>query len=256
VLVAVAAALVAAWSLRHSRTAPPVRITAIPAAPPEARAGNPASPDARWDADWRRGAERPGRAKENPADVPAVAAADWLALHPADRQAAVTAALQAAAARSSAEAVRAAIRFCDEDPAYSLEHGRALIAVLAGTGDYRAALRFVLAEEAEGGLGENGSKWLGALFTRWSQVAPAAAAAVAQSEVGPGLRGEALQTIAAAWVKSNPTALADFAWQLPPSPARDDLWQTALRRWTEDDPGAARAWLSRRNPAGTWSARN
>jgi hypothetical protein len=122
-----------------------------------------------------------------------------------------------------------AIRFCDEDPSYSLEYGRALIAILAKTNDYRTALRFVLAEDSEGWLGENGHKWLGTLFTSWGGSVPAEAADAAQHVVGPAWRGEALQTVAAAWAGIDPVAAVNFASQLPIPAERNLTLNAALR---------------------------
>jgi hypothetical protein len=168
-------------------------------------------------------------------------------LHPTDRVLVVAAFLREAAQQNSDKAVWEAIRFCDEDPSYSLEYGRSLISTLASTGDYRAALRFVLAEEAEGWLGENGIKWLNFLFNDWAAVAPRQAIQSVELMVGPGLRGEALQTIAASWGKSDPLVLANYVWQLPASPDRDLMMAATLRTWADTDPESADAWMKSQN---------
>ena len=161
--------------------------------------------------------------------APPAAAEHLLSLHPADRVSVVTWTLRDAASRSPDEAVNEAVRFCDEDPSYSLEYGRALIAALASTNDYRAALRFVRAQESDGWLGENGHKWLTTLLTDWAMSDPSEAAKAAQHSVGPALRGEALQIVAATWATTDAAAAAKFAAQLPSSPERD-LAMRAVRQ--------------------------
>ena len=168
-------------------------------------------------------------------------------MHPTDRIAFIVAALQQAARTSPAAAVSEAIRFCDLDPSYSLEYGQALISTLASSHDFSSALRFVLAEESEGGLGENGNKWLNFLFSTWGKEDPRRAAQVIDTVVNPGLRGEALQALAAGWAKVDPSGLADYIWQRPPTPERKDMLVVALRSWIEDDPEAAKAWMNRRD---------
>lgn len=156
------------------------------------------------------------------------------ALHPAARVVFVAAKLEAAAQQNADTAVNEAIRFCDQDPSYSLEYGRALLSTLSVHGDYRAALRFVLAEEAEGWLGENGSKWLTTLFSTWAREAPQQALQSVEGLVPAGQRAEALQTVAAIWAQSDPTALVDFLHRLPASPEREQLLQTTLSVWSDE----------------------
>jgi hypothetical protein len=229
------------------------------------RSGDAAQPPAEvprvlppgWEANWRRLLEQPDgteRAAEMAAALRELTAADpeaadrqLLALHPTDRTAVVAAALADAAQRTPDDAIREAIRFCDEDPTYSLEYGRSLISILGDTGHYRSALNFVLAEDSDGGLGENGSKWLTGLFETWAKAVPAQAAQEALA-ASPGFRGEALQAVAGAWVKSDPVALANFAWQLPADANRGLMLDAALRGWTEEDPVSAAAWIQQRPP--------
>lgn len=177
---------------------------------------------------------------------PEAAAEQLRALHPSDRMMVVAASLRIAAQRSPEEAVKEAIRFCDEDPSYSFEYGQSLISVLSKTGHYQAALRFVLAEEWEGELGENGSKWLTGLFTNWASVAPHQAVQALELMVDPGLRGEALQAVAAGWAKIDPIALAEYASQLTAAPQRELMLAATLRTWSDADPSAAKAWVDRR----------
>jgi hypothetical protein len=234
-------------------SAPSVRVTraaraAEPAVPAETRRAAPAA----WAANWHwildqsstpeRDAALASALQELTRTDPEAATEQLLELHPTDRTAVVAAALADAARRTPDDAIREAIRFCDEDPAYSLEYGRSLISVLAETGDYRSALNFVLAEDSVGWLGENGSKWLTGLFDTWAKAAPAQAAQEAWV-ASPGLRGEALQAVAGAWVKSDPVALANFVWELPAGADRGFMLDTALRGWTEDDPMGAADWM-------------
>jgi len=121
-----------------------------------------------------------------------------LALEPVDRIHVASSAIRLAAGQSSDLAVREGIMLCDEDPAYALEYGRALIASLEATGDRPAALAFVLAQDAvDGWLGENAHKWITAIFTSWAKSAPADAMRAARESLGPNYRDEALQIIAA-----------------------------------------------------------
>jgi hypothetical protein len=168
----------------------------------------------------------------------------FLALHPTDRMAVAAATLAKAASRSADEAVREAIRFCDEDPDYALDHGRALIAVLADHGHFNAALDFVVAEDNNGWLGENGHKWLSSLFTLWATSAPERAAEAALASAGPGRRSEALQIVAAAWAKTNPAAAANFAVQLPDDTDRRPMLAITLTQWAEFDRTAVAAWMA------------
>ena len=140
--------------------------------------------------------------------------------------------LRTAAGQSADEAILETIRFCDEDPSYSLEYGRALISTLASKGEYRAALRFVLAEDAEGWLEENGSKWLTSLFNTWAKEAPQQALQIAELMVPPGQRFEALQVVAAVWAQTDPAAFDHFIRQLPATAERDQLRQTTLLAWS------------------------
>ena len=177
--------------------------------------------------------------------APLEGAEELQALHPTDRIALVTAALQQAARKSPDAAVFEAIRFCDLDPSYSLEYGRALLSTLARSHDFPAALRFVLAEESEGSLGENGNKWLNSLFNTWGQEEPRRATHAIDTLVSSGLRGEAMQAVAAGWAKTDPSGLADYVWKRPPAPEREFMLEVALRSWIEDDPVAAKSWMAR-----------
>lgn len=208
-----------------------------------------------WQATWQRAvaqAASPERTAvlaaalaELSATSPDVATREFLALEPTDRMAIVAHTLTAAADRGAEEAVHEAIRVCDEDPAYALEYGHALLNALGKNGDYAAALSFVLAEDAvDGWLGENGQKWLTALFTRWSQAAPAQAMQVAQASIGANYRGDALQVVAAVWAKADPATAANSIGQLPASPDRQRALAIALREWAEIEPSAAAAWMA------------
>lgn len=133
------------------------------------------------------------------ATSPDAATRQFLALEPSDRVATVAFTLAAAANRGAEEAVHEAIRVCDEDPAYALEYGRSVLKALAKTGDYTAALSFVIAEDSvDGWLGENAHKWLTTLFTNWARSAPDDAIRAARESVGANYRDEALQIVAAA----------------------------------------------------------
>lgn len=211
--------------------------------------------DLAWKATWQRAlaqAPSPERTAalatalaELRATSPDIATREFLALEPADRVAIVAHTLAAAADRGAEEAVHEAIRVCDEDPAYALDYGHALLNALAKTGDYAAALSFVLAEDAvDGWLGENGHKWLTALFVRWAQAAPAEAMQVAQESIGANYRGEALQVVAAVWAKADPATAANSFGKLPPSPDRERALAIALRQWSEVEPAAASAWMA------------
>jgi hypothetical protein len=191
-----------------------------------------------WDASWRYYCARPSSAERDSvlaaklkelSAVNANAAAERLRdLHPNDRVSVVAATLRAATRKGVDEVVEEAVRLCDEDPSYSLEYGRILISTLASTGDYHAALRFVLAEEADGWLGENGNKWLTSLFTTWAKANPAQAMNSAQM-VPAGLRGEALQAAAAVWAQTDLAGLSDFLCQLSTASDRNLVVDTAWR---------------------------
>lgn len=221
------------------------------------------APPAAWEANWRHFLDQPvaperdaalaSALKELTATDPEAATEALLALHPTDRVAVVAATLADAARQKPDDAIREAIRFCDEDPAYSLEYGSSLISILSGTGDYRSALNFVLAEDSAGWLGENGSKWMNGLFDTWSKAAPEQAAQAALL-VDPGLRGEVLQTVAGSWAKIDPLALANFVWQLPDDPERGFMLDVALRSWADDDPAAASDWMDHREASPEFDA--
>lgn len=217
--------------------------------------------DPAWKIAWRHRLAQPASPERDAAlaatllelraTSPDTATQQFLALEPAQRISIVAVILADAASRTSDEAVREAIRFCDEDAAYALDYGRSLISALARTGDYPAALSFVLAEDSvDGWLGENGQKWLTVLFTRWAAVAPRQAIQVAQESIGANYRGEALQVASGVWAQTDPSGAANFTWQLPASPDRDRALAIALRQWSDTDPAAAAAWLaSKKDPA-------
>jgi hypothetical protein len=262
------------WMLSHPRikSAPAVAVGHYPRSasrPAATQKGSPPAATAEpssemppalplgWEARWRLLLDQsasPERAAELAAALrdltdadPSAANRQLLELHPDDRVGVVAAALADAARRTPDDAIREAIRFCDEDPTYSLEYGRSLISLLGDIGNYRSALNFVLAEDSDGGLGENGSKWVTGLFETWAKAVPAQAAQEAFA-ASPGFRGEALQAVAGAWVKSDPVALANFAWQLPADADRGFMLDAALRGWTDDDPVGAAAWIQQRPP--------
>lgn len=168
-----------------------------------------------------------GRSEEAYAELPT-----WTALHPTARVAEVAARLRAVATQSGTDrAVDEAIRFCDEDPSYSFEYGQSLIGLLGERGDYSSALRFILAEDAEGGLGENGSKWITVLFTTWAKQAPQQALETAELSVPLSQRSEALQVAASIWARKDPIAFARFIDQSPiPSESRR-LLEDSLLAW-------------------------
>jgi hypothetical protein len=176
---------------------------------------------------------------------PDAATQQFLALEPSERESVVAFRLAEAAQRSSDAAVRDAIGFCDEDPARALEYGRSLIFALAKNGDFPAALSFVLAEDSvDGWLGENGHKWLTALFVSWAAADPKQAMHVAQESVGANYRGEALQVVSAVWAQADPASAANFAWELPPSTDRDRALAIVLQEWSDTDAAKASAWLA------------
>jgi hypothetical protein len=150
---------------------------------------------------------------------------------PANRVSLVTARLEAVARQSADRAIVEAIGFCDEDPSYSLEYGRALITALARQGEYAAALRFVLAEDAEGWLEENGSKWLTSLFSTWAREAPQQALQTAETIVSAGARFEALQVVGALWAQADPAGFTHFIHQSPPTMEREQLLKTVQLSW-------------------------
>lgn len=152
-------------------------------------------------------------------------------LHPNERIAEVTARLLVAAQSGPDHAVYEAIRFCDEDPSYSFEYGQSLIGLLGKAGHYSAALRFILAEDAEGWLGENGSKWMTSLFTAWAKQSPLQALETVELSVPLGQRAEALQTVAAVWAQKDPVALADFIDRVPPDSEKRQLLEDTLLAW-------------------------
>lgn len=172
-----------------------------------------------------------------------------LAMHPDDRVAVVGLVLHDLVAQSPDAAVSEAIRLCDEDQAYSLEHGRALIAALAEVGQYRVGLGFVLGETADGYLGENNQKWLTTLFTTWTQQEPTAAAQAAVNLLPTGSGSESLQAVVSVWAKTDPAKMADFLLQLPAGPERAAAFETGLRQWVDANAAEAAAWIARR-PAG------
>lgn len=214
------------------------------------------APATHWEAEWHGNLAQPaGPArdarlaawlKKLSASQPDAAAKRLCELHPADRVSVVAAALNHSARQQPDEAIREAIRFCDEDPSYSLEYGHALISTLSSSGHHQAALRFVLAEELEGWLGENGQKWLTSLLSAWATVAPHHAIQAVDLMVDPGLRGEALQAVAAGWSKIDPVGVANYAWQLPASPERDLMITATLHAWTDRDPASAATWARAR----------
>lgn len=154
-------------------------------------------------------------------------------LHPDQQVIKVAAVLRAAAERGSEHAVYEAIRFCDEDPSYSFEYGQALIALLGGKGEYSAALRFIVAEDAEGWLGENGSKWMTSLFTAWAHQAPQQAIEMVEVRVPPAHRAEAFQVVASIWARKDPISLAGFIGRVPAASEKRRLLETTLLNWTE-----------------------
>lgn len=184
--------------------------------------------------------------RETSPTAPSPDASPLLAFSPDERVAFVSQALAQAAGQSSDAAVRAAIRFCDEDPAYALDYGRSLISLLGKAGDYSSALGFILAEDDNGWLGENGHKWLNSLFTQWTVDAPEQAATAALQATGPARRSEALQIVAGTWAKTDPAAAANFAAQLDEPAERDTFLAISLPQWSERDPAAAQAWLAAR----------
>lgn len=224
------------------------------AATTDEAAGNGRLSAAAWDELWRAALARgPGHERTRALArlledlhrfAPDAATEKLRALHPDDRVAVVGISLGDAAGDSTDAAVDQAIRFCDQDPAYSLEYGRALVSALIENGDPAAALDFIYAEDDKGRVGENSSKWLDTLFAHWAASAPLQAAQNALAWVPPGQREEALQTLAAIWVKADPEAPANFAWNLPAqTPGRQAMLTTALNRWTDQDAPAATAWL-------------
>jgi hypothetical protein len=250
-------------------SAPPAAAAPPPGAGPASRpetaeksaAAENEKEDSAGKTEWRRRLAQPASAERDAALAgawlqlraasPDAATQQFLALEPVERVSIVATTLAAAASRSSDEAVRDAIRFCDEDPAYALDYGRSLISALVKTGDYPAALSFVLAEDSvDGWLGENGHKWLTLLFTSWAAAAPKQAMQAAQESIGANYRGEALQVVSAVWAKTDPPGAVNFTWQLPASPDRDRALAIALRQWSDADPAAAGAWLaSKKDPA-------
>lgn len=163
-------------------------------------------------------------------------------LHPDIRVQKVALALGDALAQSPDLAVREAIRFCSEDPSYAFEYGQALIATLKNAGHCRTALRFILAEDAEGELGETTSKWMTFLFTDWAKVSPREAVVAVDAIVPAGQRAEALQAIATVWSQEDPATFASYLRGLPANAERDLLAQAT--------------WLAVADPTSSLTARD
>ena len=129
--------------------------------------------------------------------APEQATSKILSLEPTERILVASQIFQDAAKLSPNTAVKEGIRWCEDDPAYALEYGRALITALEDTGDHRAALDFVIAEDAvDGWLGENAHKWMTALFASWAAISPGDARRAAREVLPANYRDDALQTIA------------------------------------------------------------
>jgi len=172
-----------------------------------------------------------------------IAAELLLSLGEADRRR-VVAAILIDAAREPENAVRLAGRFCRTDPTVAADHGYALVATLARAGEFDAALRFVQRHDVTAGETENPSKWLGALFTRWAERQPQLAARAATALASEGLRAEALQSVATAWVKSDPAGAANFfaagwAGRADDGALRSHTLVAVVRAWSSSDASAA-----------------
>jgi hypothetical protein len=178
---------------------------------------------------------------------PTAAAAKARALPDAERAVGVAAVLAGASGRPDV-AVRLAVEFCRDDPALASGHGYALIAALGRTGEFRAAIRFALGEESAAD-GEDRNKWLKAAFAQWAAQNPTAAMAAIQELPGAGSRFEALESIAANRVHTDPAGLAATLRHLPPGPERSLVLGQALHVWANSDPKTAADWLNRLEPS-------
>lgn len=166
--------------------------------------------------------------REWAASEPDAAARAALAWPADDRLDPIAAVLAGVATRNSDDALRLGTFFCQEDPDWAPEHGRALIAELAKTGAFSAAVSFALA----GGNtvdGEERNKWLSAAFSGWAQREPQLAALAAANDLPEtGMQQEALITVVSQWRRLNPQGPEKFLEQLPPGAERTAL-ATALK---------------------------
>ncbi len=177
---------------------------------------------------------------------PEAAAGQARALPEADRTNAVAAVLTGVA-HEPETAARLAGRLCRDDPALAREHGYALIAALAQTGEYRTAVRFAVAAESAG-EGEDRLKWIQAAFSHWARQEPEYAALASLQLPDAGTRFEALMAVIPHWVQTDPAGVASVMQELPEEVDRRNLMGETLRLWVKRDPVQAAGWLSRLDP--------
>jgi hypothetical protein len=157
----------------------------------------------------------------------------------------VIAAILLDASRDCGLVLHLADAFCRLDPTGAVEHGYALVGVLARVGEYDAAVQFVRGQAARRGESENPVKWVESIFAQWAARDGAAAIAAATALPERGMRDEALDATVRTWVKIDPQALAAWTVRHEAGPESDRGAAALAASMTALQPEVAVRWAER-----------
>jgi hypothetical protein len=169
-----------------------------------------------------------------------ISATNWALalLHPAARDAALSAVFSGAVSVNPNEAVRLVRSLVLQNPGGAIDYGNRMIDTLCDAGHFELAAKMA----ASGDDGQR-SFWLGEAYSKWAALQPQPAAQAAAALEDSGLKNLALHGVVGGWSQANPGSAVQFILQLPAGPENGSLLSQALERWTKVDLKAASDWI-------------
>jgi hypothetical protein len=172
---------------------------------------------------------------------PAEALAWARAQNPAIRQLVISFALRGMGTQPR-EAIRLGLLLISQEPQKTDDYALAVVEGLDNARQFAAALQF-----ADSVSSDSKSDWLDSIFKSWGAADPDAALRVLAAEP-PATHDALFQALADGWAFAQPATLADRALSMPPGQDRQTALSFAVLQWSQQDPAAFSAWLSRQQP--------